>query len=83
MSNLDSGKVSRLFMFKFKGLMFDTDEGMGSDESLSHVLNEKYGNINIDVRAENENDALREAIRQITDEAGYEIIDADYDIRIS
>ena len=83
MSNFDAGKVSRLFMFRFKGVMFDTDDGMGSDESLTHVLNEKYGNMKIDVRADDENDALREAIRQLTDAAGYEIIDADYDIHVS
>lgn len=83
MCNSELVEVSRLFMIKFKGVIFDTDEGTGSDESLTHLLNEKYGKLEIDVRASDENDALHEAIRQLTDESGYEIIDADYDIHIS
>ena len=75
--------MSILFTYQFKGVSFDTDEGMGQDESLAHLLNEKYGNLKLEVRADNENEALTEAIDQLSEISGYCVLDADYDVQVS
>lgn len=76
-------EVSILFTYRFKGVAFDTDEGMGQDQSLANLLNEKYGNLRLEVRASNEDDALSEAINQLSEISGYCILDADYDVQVS
>lgn len=83
MSSANHGNVSRVFIFTFKGVSFDTDEGMGHDESLASLLNEKYGNRRLEVYAEHENDALSEAIDRLSDMSGYCVLDADYDMQVS
>jgi len=75
--------ISILFTFQFKGVSFDTDEGMGQDENLAHLLNEKYGNLTLEARAETEEDALGEVINQISEMSGYCVLDADYDVKVS
>jgi len=74
---------NRVFTFTFKGISFDTDEGMGHDTSLAHFLNEKYGNAKIQINAANADDALAQAIDQLSGMSGYCIADADYDMQIS
>ena len=75
--------MSILFTYHFKGISFDTDEGLGQDESLANLLNEKYGNLKLEVRADNEEEALTEAIDQISEISGYCVLDADYDVQVS
>lgn len=75
--------VSIVFTFQFKGVAFDTDEGMGQDTAVANLLNEKYGNLKIEVRAQDEDEALTEAIHQLSEESGYCVLDADYDVRVS
>lgn len=75
--------VSILFTYMFKGVAFDTDEGMGQDESLANILNEKYGNLKLEIRADNEDEALAEAINQLSEISGYCVLDADYDMQVS
>lgn len=75
--------VSILFTYRFKGVAFDTDEGMGQDESLANLLNEKYGNLKLEIRADNEDEALTEAINQLSEISGYCVLDADYDMQVS
>lgn len=79
----ENSNVSILFIFKFKGVAFDTDEGMGQDESLANLLNKKYGNQTVEVRSSNEQDALTEAIDQLTEMSGFCVLDADYDVHVS
>lgn len=80
---MKDGEVSILFTYRFKGVAFDTDEGMGQDASLASLLNEKYGNLKLEVRASNEDDALEEAINQLSEISGYCVLDADYDVQVS
>lgn len=78
-----TSNINRVFTFTFKGVSFDTDEGMGHDTSLANLLNEKYGNAKIQVNAEDENEALADAIDQLSDMSGYCVTDADYDMQVS
>ena len=78
-----ASNINRVFTFIFKGVSFDTDEGMGQDTSLAHLLNEKYGHSRIQVNAESEDDALHQAIDQLSNLSGYCVSDADYDMQVS
>lgn len=78
-----ASNINRVFTFTFKGVSFDTDEGMGHDDSLAHLLNEKYGSVKIQVNAEHQDDALYQAIDQLSDMSGYCVTDADYDVQVS
>ena len=80
---IESSSVNRLFIFRFKGVSFDTDEGAGQDTSLANLLNEKYGNVKVEVNAEHENDALEMAIDHLSNISGYCVLDADYDMQVS
>jgi hypothetical protein len=77
------GMMSRKFIFKFKEISFDTDEGDGPDESTAYLLNSKYSNKHYITEAENENDALRFVIQQVVDMTGFPVFDVDYDVQIS
>ena len=75
--------MSRNFIFNFKGISFDTDEGDGQNSGLAHFLNEKYGSKRIHITADTEENALHEAVDQISEMSGYSVLDADYELQIS
>lgn len=83
MSNQNSIYASRLFQFYFKGVIFDTDEGLGNDDALADLLNERYGNMKLEIRAETEEEALEGALHILSEESGYCVKDADYEMQIS
>lgn len=83
MPSVNEKKQFRLFIFTFRGVIFDTDDGSGEDSSLANLLNEKYGNLRIEVRSDTEENALRDAIEQLTLASGFKVLDADYETQVS
>lgn len=83
MSEINERQLHRVFIFLFKGVVFNTDEGDGQDEGLSNYLNEKYGHSRIEVHASSHNEALQEAISNLTEMSGFCVLDADYDMQVS
>ena len=79
----DTHPMPRVFMLSFKGIVFDTNDEQGDDPTLAAFLNSKYGHIHIKVTAYDEESALREALKELTEMSGYPILDASYDLRIS
>ena len=72
------------YVFTFRGIIFDTDEGTGEDDPIvAHLLNSKYGNSVFQIRAVSQEAALTEAISLITSQSGFRIVDADYEIKIT
>ena len=75
--------MGKQFQLLFKNVQFNTDEGYGNDEGLASLLDRRYGNMRLNVHAENEDEALRDAINQIIEAAGFDVLDCDYEICVS
>ena len=83
-SNVDDARpTTRVFMLSFKGIVFDTNDEQGDDPTLAAFLNSKYGYTHIKITAHDEESALREVLKELTEMSGYPIIDAAYDLQIS
>lgn len=73
----------RTYLFRFKDIRFNTDDGAGEDELTANLLNSRYGNTTLTIYAEEPDEALQVAIRQIKKSSGFDILDADYDIIVT
>lgn len=75
--------TGKKYVFKFESVKFKTDEGDGEDKSLEALLDRRYGKKQIAIEATNAKRALQEAIRQLKDESGFDVLDADYQMSVT
>lgn len=66
-----------LFNIRFNRIDFDTDD---THDSYGASLHEKYGNTEISIEAESEEEAIDLAFDKITNMSGYCINSSSYDI---
>lgn len=73
----------RTYIFKFRDVRFNTDEGDGEDELTANLLNSRYGSSTLTVQANEPDEALQAAIYQLKKFSGFDVIDADYDVSVT
>ena len=71
------------YVFRFKEIKFNTNDGSGEDDLVANLLNSRYGKSVIDVDAPSFDDALQFAINTLKKESGFDIVDVDYDLTIT
>ena len=73
----------RTYIFKFKDIRFNTDDGAGEDELTANLLNSRYGSSVLTIHAEEPDEALQAAIYQLKKSSGFDVVDADYDVSVT
>jgi len=71
------------YVFRFKEIKFNTNDGTGDDDLVANLLNSYYRKFVINVDAASIDDALHFAISTLKQDSGFDVLNIDYDLTIT
>lgn len=75
--------MKRNYVFRFREVAFDTDEGQGEDEELNQLLSSRFECTSYQVRATSSEEAFNEMVLRMTEDTGFKILHVEYDVTMT
>lgn len=75
--------MKRNYVFRFREITFDTDDGHGEDEQLNQLLSSKFECTSHHVRALSKEEAFSEIVTRLTEDTGFKVLKVEYDMTMT